>query len=52
MPFCADNLRFFAGAARKLEGKRAGEYIKGYTSMIRREPIGDRRRASARGTTR
>ena len=40
MPFCADNLRFFAGAARNLEGKSAGEYIKGYTSMIRREPIG------------
>src|ERR671931_2459180 len=40
MPFCADNLRFFAGAARLLEGKSAGEYIKGYTSMIRREPIG------------
>ena len=36
----ADNLRFFAGAARNLEGKSAGEYIKGYTSMIRREPIG------------
>ena len=44
MPFAADNLRFFAGAARNLEGKSAGEYIKGYTSMIRREPIGDRRR--------
>jgi 1-pyrroline dehydrogenase len=40
MPFSADNLRFFAGAARVLEGKSAGEYIKGYTSMIRREPIG------------
>src|SRR3954464_12996397 len=40
MPFSADNLRFFAGAARILEGKSAGEYIKGYTSMIRREPIG------------
>ena len=40
MPFCADNLRFFAGAARNLEGKSVGEYIKGYTSMIRREPIG------------
>src|SRR5438093_4736200 len=40
MPFCADNLRFFAGAARNLEGKSAGEYVKGYTSMIRREPIG------------
>jgi 1-pyrroline dehydrogenase len=40
MPFAADNLRFFAGAARNLEGKSAGEYIKGYTSMIRREPLG------------
>ncbi len=40
MPFSADNLRFFAGAARNLEGKSAGEYIQGYTSMIRREPIG------------
>jgi 1-pyrroline dehydrogenase len=40
MPFSADNLRFFAGAARLLEGKATGEYIKGYTSMIRREPIG------------
>jgi 1-pyrroline dehydrogenase len=39
-PFSADNLRFFAGAARNLEGKSAGEYITGYTSMIRREPIG------------
>lgn len=35
-----DNLRFFAGAARILEGKSAGEYLRGYTSMIRREPIG------------
>jgi aminobutyraldehyde dehydrogenase len=40
MPFCADNLRFFAGAARMLEGKSTGEYLKGYTSMIRREPLG------------
>src|SRR6266566_746612 len=40
IPFSADNLRFFAGAARNLEGKSAGEYIKGYTSLIRREPIG------------
>jgi 1-pyrroline dehydrogenase len=40
MGFGADNLRFFAGAARMLEGKSTGEYIKGYTSMIRREPIG------------
>jgi betaine-aldehyde dehydrogenase/aminobutyraldehyde dehydrogenase len=40
MPFSADNLRFFAGAARTLEGKSAGEYVAGYTSMIRREPLG------------
>ena len=36
----ADNLRFFAGAARCLEGKAAGEYLEGYTSIIRREPVG------------
>ena len=40
LPVCADNLRFFAGAARVLEGKSAGEYMRGYTSWIRREPIG------------
>jgi 1-pyrroline dehydrogenase len=40
MPVCADNLRFFAGAARLLEGKSAGEYMRGYTSFVRREPIG------------
>jgi 1-pyrroline dehydrogenase len=40
MPFSADNIRFFAGAARVLEGKSAGEYIQGYTSIIRREPLG------------
>jgi 1-pyrroline dehydrogenase len=40
MPFSADNLRFFGGAARHLEGKSAGEYIEGYTSIIRREPLG------------
>ena len=40
MPVCSDNLRFFAGAARILEGKSAGEYMRGYTSMIRREPLG------------
>jgi betaine-aldehyde dehydrogenase len=40
IPVFADNLRFFAGAARLLEGKSAGEYMTGYTSMIRREPIG------------
>ena len=40
VPFSADNLRFFAGAARTLEGKAAGEYVEGYTSIIRREPLG------------
>jgi betaine-aldehyde dehydrogenase len=36
----ADQLRFFAGAARILEGKSAGEYLEGHTSFVRREPIG------------
>jgi aminobutyraldehyde dehydrogenase len=36
----SDCLRFFAGAARNLEGKSAGEYVEGYTSMVRREPLG------------
>src|SRR4051812_23015959 len=40
IPFMVDNLRFFAGAARCMEGKSAGEYVEGYTSIIRREPIG------------
>jgi 1-pyrroline dehydrogenase len=40
MPVCSDNLRFFAGAARILEGRSAGEYMQGYTSMVRREPLG------------
>jgi 1-pyrroline dehydrogenase len=40
VPQSSDNLRFFAGAARCLEGKAAGEYMQGYTSMIRREPVG------------
>ena len=35
-----DNLRFFAGAARMLEGKAAAEYVQGYTSLLRREPLG------------
>jgi betaine-aldehyde dehydrogenase len=35
-----DNVRFFAGAARNLEGKAAGEYMPGITSVLRREPIG------------
>jgi len=40
VPALVDNLRFFAGAARCLEGKAAGEYLEGYTSFIRREPVG------------
>ncbi len=36
----ADQLRFFAGAARIMEGKSAGEYFEGHTSYVRREPIG------------
>lgn len=36
----ADRLRFFAGAGRCLEGRSAGEYMRGYTSMIRREALG------------
>ncbi len=40
IPFIIDNLRFFAGAARVQEGKSAGEYERGYTSIIRREPLG------------
>ncbi|MFP1603599.1 gamma-aminobutyraldehyde dehydrogenase [Microbacterium sp. 2216-1] len=35
-----DQLRFFAGAARSLEGRAAGEYLAGHTSYVRREPIG------------
>ncbi|MDL2335133.1 MAG: gamma-aminobutyraldehyde dehydrogenase [Chloroflexota bacterium] len=38
--FSVDNLRFFAGAARVIEGKATGEYARGWTSMIRREPVG------------
>jgi betaine-aldehyde dehydrogenase len=40
IPPMLDQLRFFAGAARVLEGKSAGEYMKGHTSFVRREPIG------------
>ncbi|UGS26176.1 gamma-aminobutyraldehyde dehydrogenase [Microbacterium resistens] len=35
-----DQLRFFAGAARSLEGRAAGEYLAGHTSYVRREPVG------------
>jgi len=40
IPPLVDQIRFFAGAARHLEGKSAGEYLADHTSMIRREPIG------------
>ncbi|MGA5299824.1 aminobutyraldehyde dehydrogenase [Nucisporomicrobium flavum] len=40
MPPILDELRFFAGAARMLEGRSAGEYLAGHTSWVRREPIG------------
>jgi betaine-aldehyde dehydrogenase/aminobutyraldehyde dehydrogenase len=40
MPICAEELRFFGGAARTLTGPTAGEYGEGYTSFVRREPLG------------
>jgi betaine-aldehyde dehydrogenase len=40
LPVCADNVRYMAGAARMLDGVAAGEYMDGYTSIVRREPIG------------
>jgi len=40
MPMMVDQIRFFAGAARVLEGRSAGEYMAGFTSFVRREPIG------------
>ena len=40
VPPMVDHIRFFAGAARVLEGRAAGEYLKGHTSWVRREPIG------------
>jgi betaine-aldehyde dehydrogenase len=40
IPAIVDPLRFFAGAARCMEGRAAGEYAQGYTSIIRREPVG------------
>ncbi len=40
IPVACDNLRFFAGAARCMEATAAGEYMEGYTSMLRREAIG------------
>ncbi len=40
IPQVVDCLRYFAGACRNMEGKAAGEYMEGYTSMIRREAVG------------
>lgn len=40
IPFAVDHIRFFAGASRSLEGRAAGEYEPGYTSIIRRDPLG------------
>jgi betaine-aldehyde dehydrogenase len=40
LPPMVDQIRFFAGAARSLEGRAAGEYLAGHTSWVRREPIG------------
>ncbi|EGB14252.1 Aldehyde Dehydrogenase [Pseudodesulfovibrio mercurii] len=40
LPFCIDNLRFFATAARDTGGHHAGEYAPGYTSLYRRDPVG------------
>src|SRR5215213_1586563 len=40
LPPSSDHFRFFAGAARVLEGRSAGEYLPGHTSWIRREPVG------------
>lgn len=40
IPFAVDNLRFFAGAARDTHGSHAGEFLPGYTSIYRREPVG------------
>jgi 1-pyrroline dehydrogenase len=40
MALTVDNFRFFAGGARLLEGRAAGEYMAGYTSMLRRDPLG------------
>jgi betaine-aldehyde dehydrogenase len=40
VPAMVDQLRFFAGAARCMEGRASGEYLEGYTSIIRREPVG------------
>ncbi len=40
LPFAVDNIRFFAAAARDVHGSMAGEYLEGYTSIFRKEPVG------------
>ncbi|GAA2702693.1 gamma-aminobutyraldehyde dehydrogenase [Actinoplanes palleronii] len=40
LPPAVDQIRFFAGAARLLEGRSAGQYLNGYESYVRREPVG------------
>jgi 1-pyrroline dehydrogenase len=40
IPSLVDNLRFIAGASRRMDGAATGEYLAGYTSMVRREPVG------------
>ncbi|WP_134738641.1 gamma-aminobutyraldehyde dehydrogenase [Nocardioides sp. 503] len=40
MPYASDHFKFFAGAARVLEGRSAGEYMADHTSWVRREPVG------------
>jgi 1-pyrroline dehydrogenase len=40
IPYLVDNLRFIAGASRRMDGAATGEYLAGYTSMVRREPVG------------
>jgi betaine-aldehyde dehydrogenase len=40
MPYASDHFKFFAGAARLLEGRSAGEYMADHTSWVRREPVG------------
>ncbi|MGO8873777.1 MAG: gamma-aminobutyraldehyde dehydrogenase [Acidimicrobiales bacterium] len=40
IPPMIDQIRFFAGACRLLEGRSAGEYMEGFTSFVRREPVG------------
>ena len=51
IPPMVDQIRFFAGAARVLEGKATGEYMRGFTSSIRREPVRTSRPTSSSGSS-